>query len=314
MISASGPRRSVAADAREDESINIVFGVDKNFAPHMAATIASIVRNAPDAELRFLVLNTGIEKEQQTDVETVAPSARFIWIEVSDDDVPHFADREHFTRAILFRLGLETLAPPDWRRVIYLDSDIILLRDIRELWQVDLGGLPLAAVVDVLVDAGKFAQRWQLPPSNIHYFNSGVLVIDLDVVRTENLFSKAIEFVAQNGSELLYSDQDALNYAVWARWRPLDLIWNVQRDVVYAGTTTALPEDRRLNGRMPALVHFTSEVKPWALERFHPWAWIYWDNLSRTPFAREVASKYGVSKIQRFRLWLRWLRRRPRHQ
>ena len=56
----------------------------------------------------------------------------FVWTAVSDDDMPPFAGREHFSRAILFRLGLEKLAPPDCRRVIYLDADITVLADVRE--------------------------------------------------------------------------------------------------------------------------------------------------------------------------------------
>jgi lipopolysaccharide biosynthesis glycosyltransferase len=72
-----------------------------------------------------------------------------------------------------------------------------------------------------------------------------------------------------------------------------------------------LPTDRRLGGRSPALVHYTGHQKPWLCDEYHPWAWLYWDNLTRTPFAVEVAKAHDIKFHHRLRLWLRWLRHHP---
>jgi len=305
----SAPPRPAGKDA-----VTVTFGVDPRFIPHMAATIASIVAHAPDTPFHFIVLHTGADTMRQAQLEGVAPRAAFTWIEITDGDVPGFRDRAHFTRAILFRLGLERLAPADCRRLIYLDSDVIVLRDLRELWEIDLGDCPMGAVPDTFAKGegylGDFARRWNLSSSG-EYMNSGVLLIDLDRVRREKAFSRAIDLIAQHGDELFFPDQDALNIVLWGRCKVLPNEWNVLRNRVVRQLVAIIPPDKRFTGYRPAIVHFSDQHKPWLSGSYHPWAGLYWRYLSRTPFLEEVASANGFSRFNRLRLSLRWFKRHP---
>lgn len=276
------------------EEIVVALGFDARYAAHAAATIASAAR-ATRTPLRFLLLHAGVDSATQALVERAAPQSRCDWIEVGEDDVPPFADRSHFTRATLFRLGLERLAPPACRRLIYLDCDLVVVEDLAPLWRTDLGGRALGAVADENVDALEFAGRWRLAPGP-GYFNAGVLLIDLEAVRRTGLFSSAIAFLAANGAALPWNDQDALNWACWGGWLPLATSWNVQRSTAIAGRAGA-----------PRVVHFTGAEKPWIRGAYHPWSWLYWRALAATPFGRQIGGP-----AQRLRDWLRWQRRRPR--
>jgi lipopolysaccharide biosynthesis glycosyltransferase len=298
-------------DNRDPMRYDIAFGLDAEYVPHLAATIASILRHIPESQLRFLILHAGVPVERRLTLQRVAPQALFVWIEVSSTDVPTYPERlhvKHVNRATLFRLGLEKLAPADTKRVLYLDSDVIVLRDPRELWSLDLGGSPIAAVADPDVDPNMFKQRWRLPECKREYFNAGVLFVDLERVRAERLFAVAIDFVAREQPWL--SDQDGLNYALWGRWHPLQVTWNVLRRVALDAAGDARSHLREAV-RNPAIVHYSGSQKPWLPDGYHPWAWLYWQSLSRTPFRDEVVREYGISRLQRLRLWLRWLRRRP---
>jgi lipopolysaccharide biosynthesis glycosyltransferase len=295
--------------------INIALGFDAAYTPHAAAVVASAVHFAPDAKFRFLMLHTGIVLPLRAEFDRLAPEAQFVWIEIGDDDVPPFAEKEHFTRATLFRLGLEKLAPADCQRVLYLDADLTVLRDLRDLWHSDLEGCPLGAVIEsgtILYPSRDFAKTWQLPEQYPGYFNAGVLLIDLKQVRAEKLFSKCIEFLAKNGDRLPMNDQDALNWAAWGRWKPLDVVWNVQTLLALASRTPGVWEQHCLSGLSPAIVHFTGPEKPWQAGSYHPWAWLYWESLVRTPFAREVEGSYGMTAIERLKLKFRWMLRKPR--
>jgi lipopolysaccharide biosynthesis glycosyltransferase len=290
---------------------DLAFGLDGAFAPHAAAAIASIVRCAPSARFRFIMLHSGISEDRRTAIEHLAPLANFVWIEVSDRDVPAYTEKahvKHITRATLFRLGLERLAPIDTKYVLYLDSDVIVLRDVRELWSVNMAGAPLAAVTDPDVDAEAFKKRWNLPESRLGYFNGGVLLINLEQVRSEMLFTAAIEFVAQKNPGL--ADQDGLNWALWDRWHPLPVGCNLQRNVAYDAVAPTASAELRRSVRHPMIVHYTGTHKPWLPNAYHPWAWLYWASLARTPFRDEVAREHGVGRLQQQRLWLRWLIRR----
>ncbi|GAM96384.1 glycosyl transferase [alpha proteobacterium U9-1i] len=287
------------------ERIDIALGYDRRYAAHAATVVSSIVRNAPGAEFRFLMLHADVDRATQERVESVAPGAVFVWTEVGEKDLPAYATRGHLNRTVLFRLGLETLAPADCTRLIYIDSDMVVLGDIRDFWNADLRGAPLGAVLDAYIDAAEFAQRWELPYNGELYFNAGLQLIDLAKVREQKLFSRALEFVVRNDEKLLLGDQDALNYVFWGRWIKLDPVWNAQKFLDRDGVA------RELSGKAPALVHFIGTEKPWMANIWHPWAWIYWDAVRHTPFADDVARDFNVTPYHRARYLLRWLIKRP---
>lgn len=293
------------------DRIDIALGFDAKYAPHAAAVITSVVRHLKDPEYRFIAIHTGVSETIRSKVERVAPKAQFVWAEVSDDDLPPLADRGHFNRSILFRIGLEKLAPPDCKRVLYLDSDTIVLHDVRELWNSDLGTCPIGAVADCYVDAEAFSKRWSLSGDTPRYFNSGVLLINLERVRAERSFSAASDFIARHGADILFADQDALNWAFWGRWRELDAAWNVQRFMTSAEMGNQRNGPGQSDSKGPQLVHFIGMEKPWMPGVWHPWAWLYWENLVRTPFAEDVARQFGMNFYQLMRLRLRWWIKRP---
>ncbi|SFL40876.1 glycosyltransferase [Methylobacterium pseudosasicola] len=285
--------------------IDVALGFDGTYAPHAAAVVASAVRGAPGARFRFIVLNAGLEASLQARFQALAPSAEFVWVPVGTDDVPSFQDRGHFSRATLFRLALESLAPKDCSRVIYLDTDIVVLGDLRDLWNLDLKDDVLGAVHDENEDPTDFTSRWQLPTGG--YFNAGVLLIDLERVRAESLFNIAITFYAQNAEVLPWNDQDALNWICAGRWHALDTAWNVQRCTaisVGAGQPA-------LNGQRPRIVHFTGSQKPWLAGTYHPWSWLYWRALSGTSFFEQARHAGNVGRGEHLRLRFRLLRRTP---
>ncbi|MBY0564332.1 MAG: glycosyltransferase family 8 protein [Hyphomonadaceae bacterium] len=286
------------------DTVNVAFGFDRAYAPHAAALIASLRRHTRSA-LSFFMLHADVDRALQQKVEAAAPEADFMWREIGSGDVPPMADHAHFTRAILFRLGLERLAPASWSRVLYLDVDMIATADIRPLWRSALDGAALGAVSDCYVDAAGFARSWTLPLTG-DYFNSGMLLIDLDQVRRDRLFEAAIEFAARNQTS--FTDQDALNYVFWGRWRRLDARWNVQRHMVIPALIRDTAPDKRLGESAPAIIHFTGPEKPWLTSAYHPHAWLYWDNLRRTRFYREVMTEQGAGLLHQARLLQRYLR------
>jgi lipopolysaccharide biosynthesis glycosyltransferase len=114
-------------------------------------------------------------------------------------------------------------------RLIYLDADLLFNRDIKDLWDIDISGHSLAAVKDVIFDNGiimpKFVEEGIV--SKDRYFNSGVLLMNLDAIRKKgDLLDLSIEFLENNPDSAL-PDQDALNYYFNDTALLLDKNWNV---------------------------------------------------------------------------------------
>lgn len=124
-----------------------------------------------------------------------------------------------FTIATFYRLLAPYVLPPDIEKAIYLDADIVVNMNINELWQVELGYSPLAAADELRADSFSHpmnASHNYLVKSGLvgynDYFNSGVLLMNLNVLRDkEETIMRGVKFVGDN-PQLQYLDQEVLNY------------------------------------------------------------------------------------------------------
>jgi lipopolysaccharide biosynthesis glycosyltransferase len=120
-------------------------------------------------------------------------------------------------------------------------------------------------------------------PSVASYFNAGVLLIDMERWREEQISEKAVAYLRQF-PKTPFSDQDALNVVCDGRWKKLDAEWNQQN---HFGTSLAeTPADDR-----PRVVHFITGSKPWNTSQYHPSAAFYDQYRQRTRFARSLSER-----------------------
>ncbi|MEZ5955159.1 MAG: glycosyltransferase family 8 protein [Hyphomonas sp.] len=286
------------------DEILIAFGVDAGYVQHMAVTIASILSNSPGAKFRFLIINDGIDDTDKKKIEALAPGHAFQWPMVTDERVMKLGRKHHISRAAFYRLSIPEFAPADAQRAIYVDSDIVVLGDIRELWKTELNAHPIAAVYDIGMDSEAFARKWGLPPARLNYFNSGVLVLDLAKIRSDQAFDPAYNIIESRWEDAEYMDQCVLNAMFWNNWQRLDPIWNFQRNMIIPKPGQPLyaePEDLPVN-RRPKLIHYTEQNKPWSVDAYHPLTWMYYRYLRKTPYWQDVNSKAKTS-------WFKHLRR-----
>jgi lipopolysaccharide biosynthesis glycosyltransferase len=169
---------------------------------------------------------------------------------------------------------------PDLDRVLYIDADTLVRRDLRPLWSLELEGAPLAAVTDPWM-ATVPAMRSEFPNG---YFNAGVQLIDLAHWRRERITARCVDEIsrratlaaARGGHALDYrNEQTPLNTVLHGRWLAVSPEWNctafLTPDVaaiigVDAASCAQILAD-------PAIVHFLGAHKPWlaGFERLSAW-------------------------------------------
>ena len=244
-----------SGDRRRDA---LVFAADEALALPLAVAIHSVLVNLSGAvEPELHVLDGGLSADSRERLRKVCRRAR-------SGIAPHFTavtpecfggarTSSRFPAAIYARLLIPELLLPRIRRAVYLDADVLVRDDISPLFTVPLGDAPLAAVRDFLERPG-------------HYFNSGVLVIDIPRWRALNLTERTLAHAAETGD----LDQDSLN-AVLDRWHELDFKWNVQHgNLFFMGEpppvtefTDMLNRQRWELYREAVILHFVGGVKPW---------------------------------------------------
>ncbi len=113
--------------------------------------------------------------------------------------------KNHFTPYAQLRLFADMINEIP-HKVVYLDTDTIVNGDLNELFKINIDNYELACVDDLYNWLNPY--RWKVK----HYFNSGVLLLNMKEIRKTKLFKKSRELVANK--KMISPDQDALNFLV----------------------------------------------------------------------------------------------------
>ena len=167
--------------------------------------------------------------------------------------------------AVYSRISIGRLLDESIKRAVYIDADTITLGDISELWEMPLCGNPLGAALEmhgpVMSHRGGL-QNWReagLPPQ-AKYFNSGVLSIDLNMWREENIEEQCFSFIKKYEDTVRFPDQDALNAVMVDRWTEFDQSMNTSS--FWDSPRYGVKEHGDVLSRT-RLFHYQGPSKPW---------------------------------------------------
>ena len=256
-------------------SYYIVTSCDNGFAQHTSVMLASLFSHHPNHRFQVFVLAPmQFSSENVSKILGSATDKSSInVVQAPDDALGELKIDGHITSVTYFRLRIEQLLPAKVKRVLYLDSDIIIRGDISELLDIDLLGFPFGAVPDVLQDKDKrIRAKIGLNPT-ARYFNAGVLVIDLPRWRADRIGGRAIEYCRTSRDSITWWDQCALNHVVNGQFYILDEKWNAQSD------------SSKSQLRSAPIIHFTGPFKPWHFRCVHPSKHLYFEFLKKTAWA-----------------------------
>lgn len=182
----------------------------------------------------------------------------------------------HFRTSIFYRIYIPYLLPKSISKVIYLDADTIINANITSLWECDISDYKLAAVPEpsTLQEPIELRYKQRLDLGiNSYYFNSGVLVMNLDLIRNSDLLVDAIYL--NNTMKLNFPDQDILN-AIFPDYLMLDPKFNsmwVQGNPIgigYLKTLETIGRESPYNAEVvrrsinePSIIHYLTSHKPW---------------------------------------------------
>lgn len=283
------------------KTVPIVLAADNKYVPYVTVTIQSIIENSnTDYKYDIIILDSNISTENQKKVSKEFSSGR---ISIRFYNVKSYLENRnlfvhrHFTVEIYYRLLMQDIMK-GYDKVVYLDSDLVVLDDVAKLYETDIGENYIAAVVDadfagcykgVDPDRKEYYEKVLRMANPYHYFNSGVLVMNLTQFR-KNITVKDIFDLAES-KKWLFPDQDVLNVICEGHVYYLDAAWNVMMNWKDANSSRLatlrlaphqMYQDYLDSRKHIKIAHFAGFQKPWNVPDcdFAEYFWKYARNTS----------------------------------
>ena len=289
--------------------IDVIAAADDNYAMPLAVAVASVCQRLdPNHRIRLFLLARELSDANLRRLEDTF-RGNPIDLRIIEPDVGMIADlsvSHHISHAAYYRLLAGELLPQEIDKAIYLDCDVLVCDDLLDLWRQPLADNYCLATVDIAcpyIDARLGCQNFRranpymasLQPvrnylelgldGRSEYFNSGVMVLNLDRWRRENIAHRLLKTLRDHRRHVWCWDQYALNVLFHKNWGRFDPRWNQGAHVYEYPDARRVPIDVQEWQTMknnPSVIHFTTEFKPWHPKVTHPSAELFFDVLNDT--------------------------------
>ena len=270
--------------------IPIFFATDDGYIPFLAVALESLIDNSSRENYYLIkVLYTNITEENQKKIkkyERENVNIEFVDLNYYINKVKDkLYTRDYYSKSTYFRLFIPELYP-QYDKVLYLDSDIVILSDIAELYNIDLGDNLVAAAPDDVIQQIEVFQEYVEKVVGVadyrNYFNAGILVMNLDELRKFN-FQEKFLYLLETVKFSVAQDQDYLNRLCKGRTKLISNTW----DKMPIGGDDIPREE--LN-----LIHFNLTFKPWHFEDilYKEYFWLYAEKTEFLDKILEIKENY----------------------
>lgn len=269
--------------------MNVVYSTSDLYSELAATSIASLLENSKDVDdINIYVIDIGISEKHKQDLQDLAAvyGRHLEFLEnLNVEDIAHTkinVGRWHIST--FSRLFLLHVLPEGLDKVIYIDCDMIIRHSLKTLWKMDMEGTWCMSADDC---RGKMYRKDVGIPMDSIYTNNGLMVINLEAWRENDVESKFIDFINKYHGDITYMDQGVLNgvFQPLKKVKLLPISYNAQTvcyDLGYDGIQacrkpvwayTKKEFNRGIDD--PTVVHFTtcfmSGTRPWFKEDEHPY-------------------------------------------
>ncbi len=299
----------------DDKSVHVVYASDDRFAEILGISMLSLFDNNGDMEeIHTYILDSGISKENRKNIESICKKYDRVipqWIpakNISEElNMDVIADRGSLSQYA--RLFISSVLPERLSRVLYLDCDIIINQSLYELWNLDLQGKTIGALMDAFSRHYRF--NIDLHPNDL-MFNSGVMLVDLDKWKKNDIEKKLKEFIIRKKGMVQQGDQGVLNavlahetYCFEPRFNAVTIFFDFsyKEMMVYRKPPQFYSEEAIMKAvASPVLIHYTTSFlsrRPWVEGCRHKYvdAWLNYKRMSPWKEQKmwEYEKKSGIS-------------------
>lgn len=287
--------------------VPIVFATNNNYAVYAAVAMQSLIATAAchDKIYMIYVLHTDLsEKYINTITEMSTENVRITFINVLskiNSESSKLYERAHYSKEMYYRILISDIFRV-YKKVLYLDCDIVILEDVVNLYNIDIGDNILGGITNISSDEmEKYITN--VRHLQVHdYINSGILLINCTEFRRNYIKEKCFHLLSQFPN-LVCPDQDILNMACQEKIFHIGMEWNFQwySAIMIQGIDTIPTINCEIKAEYDKaqteikILHFTSGIKAWNSPS-RKYANIFWEYAVNSKFYVEILCN-NFSKI-----------------
>lgn len=256
--------------------INILVTLNTNYINPLKVMIKSLNFNNPEEKFTIYLIHSSLTEEEVNDLRNYLANFGYPLGNIYIDDT-YFTNAPtllHYTKEMYYRLLAFKFLPKDLDRILYLDPDILILNPVKGLYNIDLTGYLYAAAYHNIIPI-KEINKIRFSTYEIDaYYNSGVLLMNLDLQRELIKEQEIFDFVKENKSKLIMPDQDIIN-ALYSKYikNLEEKLYNYDaRYFSYYKIMSSGKWDMEYVLRNTVILHFCGKKKPWKKDysgKFH---------------------------------------------
>ncbi|MDR1910958.1 MAG: glycosyltransferase family 8 protein [Helicobacteraceae bacterium] len=279
-------------------TIRIAFTINDAYVKYFVVCLTSLLESAGSEELHFYVIHDDISEHSKKRILELQSIKNFKmdFLEFDNKALKDIKPQqfEHISIHSSYRLLLATIIP-DLDKIIYLDADLVVVKSLKEMWEIDISNYYIASVNDQSALNNSF-NDW-IPklklPNDYRYVNAGITLINLKKWREYDLEKKFL--IASNifYDAIKFPEQDILNIVCAKKNLKISGIWNampLQKYMVLTEKEEAFSD--------PHIIHYAGYNKPWIYPDV-PYADLFWKYARKTSYYEELL--YGCKNTQQQR-------------
>lgn len=287
--------------------VPIVTTFNENYALTGTALIQSIIENSdPTCFYDIYILEGALTDATKFNFQFMFRNLKNFKLNIINLD-RYFEGKElylhaHFSKEICYRILIPTILP-QYNKVIYLDADMVVNRDIQHLFDIDIGQNSIAAVKDYAMKgfikyktmcrdacgsltAEEYLKQYLGMKNPYDYVQSGTLVLNTEKIRKTGTDQLILQDLCK--TSYWFPDQDLINKHLEGDIYFLDTNWNVLHgngnlDTFFKKLPLEVMENYFNARKDPWIIHFAGEQKPW-LNSSTEFAAIFYYYLRNTPW------------------------------
>ena len=251
--------------------VNILVALDSNYIHPLCVMFNSLAKTNAGNSFDIYVAYSSLTEDDFSQMQRALGDldAKIHRVFVEDEIFAEAPVLDRLSKATYYRLLIGDILPESVDRLLYLDPDIVINKDLTDFYNLDLKGKVLAGGTHLygIIELGNLSRLFINPFKKHHYINAGVLLIDLELWRKTVTLDRIFEFIRKSHFYLLLADQDVINYLFADKLLSIDeRIYNLD-EKTFSHYAKKKSSDKKISldwvRKNTVVIHFNGKHKPW---------------------------------------------------